>query len=139
MLTTSVSDVMQRDLVTLHEQENLDLAFTLMQLARIRHLPVIREEKLVGLISHRGLLHASVSPLEHLTPQQEAAFRRSILVSEVMKRDLQTVTPATTLLEAAKMMLIQKLGCLPVEQHGELVGILTEADFLRLMLESLQR
>jgi CBS domain-containing protein len=120
-----VGELMTRDLVTLKETQNLALADELLRLHRIRHLPVVRQGKLVGLITHRDLLRASAQ--RRGDPSQQPLW-----VSDVMVRDVRTVRPELPLREAVGLMLDNKFGCLPVVgTDGTLVGILTEADLVR--------
>ena len=60
----------------------------------------------------------------------------SILVKEVMQTEVLTTSPQTALEQAARLMVDRKIGCLPVLENGELVGILTESDFTRLAADS---
>lgn len=122
----TVGELMTRNLVTLTETQNLALADELLRLHRIRHLPVVRNGKLVGLITHRDLLRAAA--------QRGGADPTSkpLWASDVMVRDVRTVRPDTSSREALKLMLDNKYGCLPVVgADGTLVGILTEADMVR--------
>lgn len=128
-----VRDLMTTDLVTLDAHESLLLADDVMRLGRIRHLPVVSGRKLVGLVSHRDLLRASISSLAGMSREEELSLKRSIPVREVMRRDLITVGPDEPALSACKTLLERKLGCLPVvDGEGNLVGIVTEADFVDL-------
>ena len=122
----TVGELMTRSLVTLTETQNLAMAEDLLRLHRIRHLPVVRDGKLVGLVTHRDLLRA--------TAQRGGAepARQPLWASDVMVRDVKTVGPGTPTREAVKLMLDNKYGCLPVVgANGELLGILTEADMVR--------
>lgn len=113
-------------LVTLTETQNLAMAEELLRLHRIRHLPVVRNGKLVGLITHRDLLRAAA--------QRGGAdpAKQPLWASDVMVRDVRTVRADTPTRDAVKLMLDNKYGCLPVVgADGELVGILTEADMVR--------
>ena len=124
----SVGDFMTRELVTLKESDDLALAEQMLKLGGIRHLPVVRERKLVGILTHRDLLRS-------------AATRpaRSTLAGEVMTRDPVAVEPATSLVHAARAMLRHKFGCLPVcDVDGTLLGIITEADFVRFAADMVQ-
>ena len=119
----TVGELMTRsNLVTLTETQSLAQAEELLRLHRIRHLPVVRNGKLVGLITHRDLLKAAAGrPAGTLTT-----------ASDVMVKAVCTVRSNTPTREAVKLMLDNKYGCLPVVgADGELVGILTEADMLR--------
>ena len=124
----SVGDFMTRELVTLKETDDLALAEQMLRLGGIRHLPVVRERKLVGILTHRDLLRS-------------AATRpaRSTLAGEVMTRDPVAVRPATSLAHAARSMLQHKFGCLPVcDGDGTLLGIITESDFVRFAADMMQ-
>ena len=133
MAMMRVRDLMTTDLVTLDADESLLLPDDVMRLGRIRHLPVVAGKKLVGLVSHRDMLRASVSSLAGLSRDDELTLKRAIPVREVMRRDLLTVGPDDPALVACKLMLERKLGCLPVvDEERNLVGILTEADFVDL-------
>ena len=119
-----VEEFMTADPLSLREADDLGHAETILALGRIRHLPVTRAEKLVGLITHRDILKA----LGGNAP----AGKRATLAGELMKRDVVTVGRATSLRDAALLMLKHKLGCLPViDGDGRLVGIITEADLVR--------
>ncbi len=135
-----VDRIMSTELVTLEMDEDLGMADTIMNLARIRHLPVVREERLVGLVTHRDILRAQVSLFAELTPKQSAEINREILACDIMTREVETVGPGTSVLEVARLMYRRKLGCVPVvEDDGRLVGIVTEADFVRLVIDGLEQ
>lgn len=120
----TVGDLMTRDLVTLAEDHDLALADNLLRLGRIRHLPVVREEVLVGLVTHLDLVRALANRTRHAA--------RSILARDIMVREVVTATPELSVGTAARRMLEHRIGCLPVvEGQGRLVGILTDADILR--------
>jgi CBS-domain-containing membrane protein len=121
----TVSELMTRELVTLKETQNLAIADELLRLNRIRHLPVVRQGKLVGLITHRDLLKAT--GLKCPDPAKQPLW-----AADMMNRDVRTVGPDTPLREAVSIMLKNKFGCLPVvTEDGSLAGILTEADLVR--------
>src|SRR5512134_2261523 len=119
----SVAEFMTKDLVTVRESDDLALAEALLRLGGIRHLPVVRDRKLVGILTQRDILRSGSSG------RQEA---RELPVSNVMTREPTSVRPAMGLAYAARLMLERKYGCLPVcDDDGTLVGIVTEADFVR--------
>ena len=119
----SVADLMTRDLVTVRECDDLALAESLLRLGGIRHLPVVRDRKLVGLVTQRDVLRSG---------EAGRPGARTTQVAQIMTRELTTIRPAAPLSQAARVMLERKYGCLPVcEDDGTLVGIVTEADFVR--------
>ena len=119
----SVADFMTKDLVTVRESDDLALAESLLKLAGIRHLPVVRAGRLVGLLTQRDLLRSG---------QSGAASARGVAVESIMTREPVSIAPSASLAQAARLMLDRKFGCLPVcGDDGTLVGIVTEADFVR--------
>jgi CBS domain-containing protein len=124
----SVGDFMTRELVTVGETDDLALADKMLRLGSIRHLPVVRGRKLVGLLTQRDLLRAAAVHAASSTAAQD-----------VMTRDPTSVRPSTSLVHAARIMLANKYGCLPVcEADGTLVGIITESDFVRFAADVVQ-
>ena len=134
-----VSDIMTRDVVTLYEEENLERLQEGMDRFGFRHLPVVDGDKLVGLVTHRDLLRAAVSILEPGRATREQVYESGVFVAQIMTRNPATVRPDAPLAEAAKLLRDNKFGCLPVtEADGKLVGIITEADFVALVLHLLE-
>ncbi len=121
---------MSSEVVTLEEHESLSIADRVMNLGRIRHMPVVSEGRLVGLISQRNLLHNALTDALGESREGNMKILDSIEVSECMTKNPQTCTPDSSLAEAAALMLKHKFGCLPVVDGETLVGILTESDFV---------
>lgn len=132
---TLVSDVMTTKVVTLFEEDNLTGVEKGMTHFKFRHLPVVDEKKLVGLVTHRDLLRVAASSFELNSDKKTAKLNENTFVRDVMQRDVVTVFPDTPLLDAGRLMWNTKMSCLPVvSKDGELVGLVTEADFLKLAL-----
>ena len=126
-----VSEVMRTEVATLAPDEHLDLADDVMRLGRVRHMPVLEDGRVVGLVSTRDTLAASLTKSLEFDPASRRAFLRSVEVAEVMTRDLVTVEPDATLREAAALMVQRKIGALPVvKPDGTMVGLITETDLL---------
>ena len=133
-----VRELMSTDLVTLTEDGTLAHAQRCMARGRIRHLPVVRDGKLVGLLTHRDLLAASFSIFAEVDHEEQHRIFATVPVVEAMHRDVVTVPPELPVRDAARILLDNKYGCLPVVgPSGELLGIVTEADFLRLTVRLL--
>lgn len=107
-----------------------------MKREKVRRFPVVdKERKLIGIVSRTDLLHASPSSATSLTMWEISYLLNQIKVKEVMTRDVITVTEDATLEEAARLMVENKVGSLPVVRGGTLVGIITESDIFRVFLE----
>jgi CBS domain-containing membrane protein len=128
-----VQDLMTTDVATLNTNDQLSLADDLMSLGRIRHVPVLDDEgDLAGVVSQRDLLHGALARILGYGSVARGKLISTLLVKEVMSSDPVTTSPETPLAEAAQIMCDRKLGCLPVVRDDELVGILTEGDFVAL-------
>jgi CBS domain-containing membrane protein len=134
----TVSDVMTRRLVTVREADVIADIDDAMHRLRVRHMPVVDQNgMLVGLLSHPDLLHAAASFLSDREADHNAAINQ-VPVGRIMQREVVTVEPSDSLIEAGKLMWDAKIGCLPVVQpDGTLVGIITEADFIAVAVELL--
>ena len=129
-----VKDLMSRQIVTIGQSNSCLEAVARMHHARVRHLPVVdADDLLVGVVTDRDLRHHLFSPLVFKEVGDTAvdALLKAVPVSEVMSSSVITVEPHGELLDAARLMLEEKVGSLPVVDHGRVVGILTETDMLR--------
>jgi CBS domain-containing membrane protein len=133
MGATHVADIMTSDVTTLKRNEKLTLADDLMNLGRIRHLPVLDEDGvLVGIISQRDLFRGALAKALGYGQHASRKILDTFVVKDVMTTDLVTTTPETAIVDAARVMIKRKIGCLPVVKDGRLVGIITEGDFVAL-------
>lgn len=130
-----VKDVMKTQLVTLNADSKLGFANDIMYLGRIRHLPVVKAENIVGILTQRDLYRASLTSI--LTNWKEnKEFLDSITVVEVMTKNVVTITADSTIEEAAQIMIDKKVGCLPVvKEKNKLIGLITETDILQWFVE----
>ena len=120
----TVGQFMSTDLFTLRPDDLVDFAASVMDWRHIRHVPVENEEgELVGLLTHRSLLRV-------LSRGLHKGSDEPLLVRDIMKAAPVTVSSATPTLEAIEVMRTSQVGCLPVVDDGQLVGIVTSFDFL---------
>jgi acetoin utilization protein AcuB len=126
-----VRDLMQTEVVTLNADDTLDLADDIMRLGRIRHMPITRDNRLVGILSQRDLFRAAISSVLQLRPAAEREWLAKIPVREAMTTKVFTVTPAASAHAAVTLMLEKRIGCLPVVEDDRLVGLLSESDCMR--------
>lgn len=129
-----VRDIMTEKIVTISADDSLSTVEDIMTLGRVRHMPVVRGGVLVGVVSQRDLLRASLSNLTELTGfgrDQRRAFLAAVEIRRVMSSPAITIPPDATPEQAAEVMADRKIGCLPVVSGDALVGMLTETDLLR--------
>jgi CBS domain-containing protein len=129
-----VRDLMTPDVVTVERNEKLRIADDVMRLGRIRHLPVVDGEgKLAGIVTQRDLFHSALlKALGYGSHAQQQALDL-VVIKEAMRTEVTTTTLDTPLVDAAKVMLERKIGCLVVMDGEKIAGILTEADFVKLI------
>ena len=125
-MSLAVREVMATHPITVRPHETARHAYQLMRDNRFRHLPVVEDGRLVGILSDRDLRPVLLSP----------GLARA-RVRELMSEDLTTVGPDASIEEAASLLVVKKIGCLPVVAQGQLVGIVTETDLLAVLVELL--
>ena len=122
---------MGTQLVTISATDRLSTVEDIMTLGHVRHMPVVQGGKLVGVVSERDLLRTSLSNLTEFGSEERRLFLHAVEIARVMSAPPITIGPEATVAEAARMMAERKIGCLPVLEDDELLGILTETDVLR--------
>jgi CBS domain-containing protein len=125
-----VKDVMIKEVATLDINDELSLANDIMRLGRIRHLPVVEGTRLVGIISERDLFRSSLAHALGYGGQASRDLMKTLRIKDVMVTGVITISPDMELCEATKMMVEEKIGCLPVVEDSRLVGLITETDIL---------
>jgi len=130
-----VEDEMTREVKTMHRNDMLSIADELMKIGGFRHVVVVEDgsDAVAGIISQRDIFYGAMA---WSTGHGEVAHQQAldtVSVKNVMHGDVTTVAPDTPLADAARIMLEQKIGCLPVVRNERLVGVLTEGDFLSML------
>jgi acetoin utilization protein AcuB len=124
--------------ITVGQDMPINEALTLMRQEKVRRLPVLdKKGKLVGIVSEKDLLYASPSPATALSVHELNYLLSKVTVKDVMTRDVITVEEDTALEEVARIMADNKVGSAPVMRQGKLVGIITETDVFKILLEML--
>ena len=132
-----VQDVMQSKVVTITPETTLPEAVRLARARGVRHLPVVEEGKLVGIVSDRDLKQAMASPATSLEIHELHYLLDRLNVAEIMTRGVITIGPMFPVEEAARLMVTEKISALPVTDAGRLVGIVTETDVLGLFVKAM--
>jgi CBS domain-containing protein len=130
-----VRDVMTTQVTTLKRNDKLTLADDVMQLGRIRHLPILDDdgEQLVGIVSQRDLFRSALAQALGYGQYARRKLLDTFAIKDVMATDVITTNPDTPLVSAAQLLIERKIGCLPVVENERLIGIITEGDFVALV------
>jgi acetoin utilization protein AcuB len=132
-----VGDIMRRDVLTVGPKTRWPEALELLGRRGIRHLPVLADGRLVGIVSDRDFKVAMVPPAAKRASHQVASLLDPLTIDEIMTKSVITVTPGWTVEEAARLMTREKISALPVTQDGRLVGIVTETDIVTLFIRAM--
>jgi acetoin utilization protein AcuB len=131
-----VYERMSRHPMTVSPNTPVEQALKRMRDERIRRFPVVDDAgKLVGIVSDKDLLYAAPSPATSLSIYELHYLYSRITVSQVMTREVVTVEENDPIEEAARVMVDNKIGGLPVMREGKLVGIITETDIFKTLME----
>lgn len=132
----SIDAIMSTNVITVTSSATLAEARTLLHDNRIHHLPVVDDDALVGILSLTNVLAATDSFLRDDSSRIHAT---GIVVSEVMVRDVATVDVRASLRQAALFLEKHQIGCLPVMNNNELIGIITGTDFVAVAINLLEQ
>jgi len=121
--------------LTIAPNTSVYAARALMQQCRIRHLPIVEEGRLVGMVSDRDLRLVLPSPATSLAAGELHYLLTKLTVGEIMTRFVMAVSPECPVPEAIGRMLGHKIGALPVVENRQVVGILTRTDVLQAFLK----
>ena len=126
-----VRDSMTREVITLGPEASASEAWSLCREHRIRHIPVVQDGRLAGMVSDRDLRDVSPSSRDN----RDAATLQWVRVGDMMTRSPVTISPFDTIDHAAREIYTRKIGCLPVVDEAELVGIVTSSDMMRALMD----
>lgn len=133
-----IRERMSHNPITIRDNTSLDEALRIMRENKVRRLPILdKKGKMVGIVSEKDLLYASPSPATSLSVWEIHSLVAKIKVSDLMTKNVITVCEDCPIEEAARVMVDNKIGGLPVMRGDQLVGIITETDLFRIFLELL--
>lgn len=133
-----VKELMSENVLTLKSTDTLTQARKLMTKHRIRHVPVVDDGKVVGIISQRDVLAVEESPVMAALPEQRIKREQEIIISDFYHQNVASVESQASALSAARYMQKHKFGCLPVIDNDQLVGIVTDSDFINVAVNLLE-
>ncbi len=128
---------MHKDLVTITKDDRMTVAKKILKEKNIRHLPVVDGKRLIGLVTNMDIRKAEASPATSLEIRELHYLLDKLTVGEIMTRNVITISPDISVEEAAILLHDNKIGCLPVVEDGNLVGIITENDVMEILIEVL--
>ena len=135
MQRVQVRDWMTPNPITIDTKTTLPEAHRLMMECHIRRLPVVDHGKVVGILTQGDVREASPSGATSLSIFELNYLLAKLSVEKIMTRDPITITPGATIRDAARIMLEHKIGGLPVVEDEKLVGIITESDIFRVLVQ----
>lgn len=130
-----VGERMSHPVITISPDIPIAEALNLMRREHIRRTPVIEDGQLVGIVSDKDLLNASPSPATSLSIWEMNYLLSKIMVEDVMTKEVLSISIDTPVEEAARIMIDNKVGGLPVMKEDRVVGIITETDLFKIFLE----
>jgi acetoin utilization protein AcuB len=130
-----VGERMSRPVISVTPDMPINDVLAMFRKEHIRRAPVIKNGKLVGIVSERDLLNASPSSVTTLSVWELNYLISKVTVKNVMAKKVVTVDQDTPIEEAARIMADKKIGGVPVMSGGNLVGIITETDLFKIFLE----
>lgn len=137
MKTISVRDCMSKLVLTIGSQASLKEAHDLMREKRVRRLPVVDQDALVGIVTLLDVSEARPPGADTLRPTALVVSISLMKVADVMTRNPITVTPDATILDIARLMARHKIGGIPVVEQGQVVGIVSESDAFRTLVQAI--
>jgi len=131
-----VADLMTEKTVFGRGSDSLESIYDAMGEYGIRHIPIVDSDKnVVGIVSHRDLVQSCLHLSDQLPMSQVRDYLRNSRADSIMSRAVETIEPNEPLEEAGLKMLENKFSCLPVVEGERLIGILTESDFVRYLIQ----
>lgn len=133
-----VGEIMQREVVTVTPEMSLAQVQRLMHDKQIRHVPVVADARLLGMVTDRDIREAVPSPATTLSRGEIRYQMDTIPISTCMTREVVTLHPDDAIVQASRILTARKFGGVPVVKDERLVGIITEIDCLRALLQSIE-
>ena len=126
-----VREIMSKDTEVVDRNDNLRTVEERMATKQFRHLPVLEQGEVVGIVTQRDLFKATMSSAMGYGEKAQQAYLQSVCVKEIMVYPVVTVSSDISVAAAAEMMINKGIGCLPVVDAQQLIGIVTKTDLLR--------
>ena len=133
-----ISKIMSTNIIALNREDDLEMAERLFKRHKIRHIPVVREGVVVGMLSYTDLLRISFADaVEDTDTDVDSLVYNMFTIDQVMIKNVVTVTSDASIKDVAKLLASKEFHAVPVVDNGLLVGIVTTTDLINYLLEQL--
>src|SRR5690554_922888 len=131
-----ISDIMTKNVITLNNKDDLETAERIFKKKKIRHIPVVSGDKIIGMLSYTDLLRISFADaIDEDEDTVDTVVYNMFTIEQVMAKNLTTVTSTTTIKEAAEILAKKEFHALPVVDDSKLIGIITTTDLINYLIE----
>ncbi|MFD1016334.1 MULTISPECIES: CBS domain-containing protein [Winogradskyella] len=133
-----ISSIMSTNIIALNREDNLEMAEELFKRHHIRHIPVVKEEVVIGMLSYTDLLRISFADAVYDTDDEvDSLVYNMFSIDQVMVKNVVTVASTASIKEVAEILATREFHALPVVDDGLLVGIITTTDLINYLLKQL--
>ena len=133
-----ISEIMTKNIIALNRDDDLETAEMLFKRNKMRHIPVVAEEVIIGMLSYTDLLRISFADAVYETEEEvDTLVYNMFTIDQVMAKNVVTVPSTATIKEVAKILAENEFHALPVVDDGRLVGIVTTTDLIYYLLKQL--
>ncbi|MFL1013038.1 CBS domain-containing protein [Flavisericum labens] len=131
-----ISLIMTEHVITLNQKDSLEKAEYLFKHHTIRHIPVVKNKMVIGMLSYTDLLRLSFADVtDEVDVPADVMVYNTFTIGQVMKRNIVTVSTSNSIKEVAKILATQEFHALPVVDNNTLVGIVTTTDLIKYLLK----
>jgi len=133
-----ISEIMSKNIIALNRDDDLETAEILFKRHKIRHIPVVNGEVIIGMLSYSDLLRISFADAVFDNEEEvDTLVYNMFTIDQVMVKNVVTVPPTATVKDVAKILAEKEFHALPVVEEGSLVGIVTTTDLIKYLLKQL--
>ncbi len=131
-----ISMIMTGDVITLERDDNLEKAERLFKDYKIRHIPVVQDNVIIGMLSYSDLLRLSFADVTGANDNAaDVMVYNMFTIDQVMKKKIVSVSPSNSIKEVAEILAKKEFHALPVVNNNQLVGIVTTTDLINYLLQ----
>lgn len=131
-----ISMIMTEDVITLKKTDNLEKAEQLFKHHRIRHIPVVSDNVILGMLSYTDLLRLSFADITNDNDSYaDVMVYNMFTIEQVMKSNIVTVSSSNSIKEVAEILAAKEFHALPVVDNNKLIGIVTTTDLIKYLLK----